>query len=223
MKKIRNKLSWQFYKLSKLFKPKEEEKFTPSEKDIYLVSYPRSGNTWMRVMLAELLYGESGQSLAELGYYMPDSKKLQSIKNTVKSNFHIIKTHDPFMLLRPSEKFRKVIYLIRDPRDVVISWHRFSAVSYYKNDLNQFVIEWVTGRIYPSSWSEHVSSWTGPGYERLNNDICVIKYEDLLEDTYSNLRRVVDFIELKKNEDELTNAIKKASKQSMREKENNGF
>jgi len=141
MAKFRDHLSWQFYKLYKLTKPKEEELFKPSEKDVYLVSYPRSGNTWMRVMLAELMYGESGESLADLGYYMPDSKKPQSLKNTIKSDFHIVKTHDPYMRNRLSENFRKVIYLVRDPRDVVISWHRFSKVSYYKYYLDHFIYE----------------------------------------------------------------------------------
>jgi len=223
MSKIRSHLSWQLYKLHKLLKPEEEEKFIPSEKDVYLVSYPRSGNTWMRVMLAELMYGESGDSLADLGYYMPDSKKPQSIKNTIQSNFHIIKTHDPFMRNRLSENFRKVIYLVRDPRDVVISWHRFSSVSYYKFDLDQFIFEWVTGRIYPTSWSTHVSSWTGPGYEKINIEMCIIKYEDLLVDTITNLQKVADFIDLDKSEDELRKAVKKGSAKQMRKKEKNGF
>ena len=223
MSNILNILSWQFYKLYKLTKPKEEEKFIPSEKDIYLVSYPRSGNTWMRVMLAELMYGESGKSLADLGYYMPDSKKPQLLKETIESDFHIIKTHDVYMESRKSASFKKVIYLIRDPRDVVISWYVQLKTLYYKESLNQFILDWVCGRIYPSSWVDHINSWTGAGFENKNINIFIVRYEDLLLNTIDNLRDVADFLNLEYKEDNLHLAVKKASVKNMKEKYYGGF
>jgi len=57
----------------------------------------------------------------------------------------------------------------------------------------------------------------------MNIEMCIVKYEDLLEDTITNLMKVADFIELDKSEDALRNAIKKASAEQMRKKEKNGF
>lgn len=219
---IRNHISWYLYRLHQISKPKDEY-FKPSDKDVYLVSYPRSGNTWMRVLLAEIIYGESGESLRDLGYYMPDINKPRLMKNVIEVGCHYIKAHDPLMINRRSELFKKVLYIIRDPRDIVISWFRFQSGRLYHKDFNHFFLDWISDRIYPSSWQTHVNSWTGPGIDMNDVDVCVVRYEDLLKDAFSVLKKIMTFLDLDVEPVRIREGIKKASVDKMRRKEKLGF
>ena len=126
--RVNKLISQLFYRLYLVFSEvkHEVEVFVPTEYDYYLVSYPRSGNTWVRVLLAELLYKASGDNLRELQYYIPDIYVRTHVNDIINSKFHIVKSHEKYCKApRKMEKYKRVIYLIRDPRDVVLSHHRY--------------------------------------------------------------------------------------------------
>lgn len=85
--------------------------------DIFLVSYPKSGNTWLRFLFGNLIY-EEGVNFTNIISKIPDiytssKQELDSIKSP-----RIIKSHEPFL-----KCFQKVIYIYRDPKDVVVSYY----------------------------------------------------------------------------------------------------
>jgi aryl sulfotransferase len=102
------------------------------------------------------------------------------------------------------------IYVIRDPRDVCISWAKHSnysideSINFLCNQLS--VLKWINKskfsklpkNIFPlqfvSSWNEHVKSWT-------ENDInvpkLIIKYEDLIIKKEKTIRQIKEFFEEK--------------------------
>ena len=59
---------------------------------IFLVSYPRSGNTWIRHIIAEILYGKHIASLKEIDIYIPDIHKIPITDKT-----RIAKSHFTYM------------------------------------------------------------------------------------------------------------------------------
>lgn len=217
---IQDDVSKIFQKLYSVSKP---EIFHPSEKDIYLVSYPRSGNTWMRVLLAEILYGKSGDSLKDIEYYIPDIHFQPLKRNVLDGDFHIVKSHSQYLRTKEMEKYKRIIYLIRDPRDVVLSHFRYMSARGYENDLDHFLMDWLAGRIWPTSWREHINSWTGIGMERNVADVCVIHYEDLLSEPISQVCKILDFIGLQKGLDAIQRAIELSSPENMRKKEKLGL
>lgn len=219
---IRNFVSWQFYKLYK-FTKLEEEHFQPSCKDIFLVSYPRSGNTWMRVLLTELIYDKVIESLADVEKYIPDIHFNPIKKDVVESEFHVVKSHDPNNPRFKSSNYKKVIYLIRDPRDVVLSHYRYSVGRGYDNDFDHFLLDWVNGRIWPTSWQEHVNSWVGSKDADERSNMIVIKYEDLKSNTVENIKIITNFIGLIINEEDILLAISNSSLSNMKEKEEQGL
>jgi len=143
-------LTNKFLNFYRVLKPKEDF-FKPSKDDIFLVSYPRSGNTWMRTMLAELMYGTSGEDFHDLQYYSPEFHKKQFTKDLIVSEFHIVKSHEPLLVTKQENFYKKVIYMVRDPRDVVLSYFRYSKAHGYEGNFNDFLVDWLTGRIFPSS------------------------------------------------------------------------
>ncbi len=211
-----------FHKLDILFKEKEEF-FSPSINDIYLVSYPRSGSTWLRVMLAEIMFGRSGDSLMELLFFMPEIGETKYIGEVIRTKPYIVKTHENFSIWPQKKNIKKVIYLIRDPRDVLISWYRFQSARFYKFDFDQFMLDALTGRMYPGSWQNHVDSWTEESIRKHDLDICLIKYEDLINDNFNELQKIIHFIGIDRDNKKIQEAIDKSSKEIMKKKEQLGL
>src|SRR2546425_1809027 len=88
--------------------------------DTFIVSYPRSGNTWARFLIANLVHPNATVTFANIEKLIPDtsSQSNRALKRTPRPR--IIKTHQYF-----DPRYRKVIYIVRDPRDVALSYHQF--------------------------------------------------------------------------------------------------
>ena len=120
---------------------------TVLESDIFLVSYPRSGNTWVRNIIAEALYGESGKSLGEIGEYVPDLHKY-NIDEMELAHPRVIKSHFYY-----TKEYKRIIYIVRDPRDVFISYHKYlTQLGTCSSSLKDFVVALCGGDIWPGTW-----------------------------------------------------------------------
>jgi hypothetical protein len=84
--------------------------------DTFLVSFPRSGNTWTRFLMANLAHPGTEVSFANIERLIPDtaSQSSRTLKRTPRPR--IIKSHEYF-----DARYPKVIYIVRDPRDVALS------------------------------------------------------------------------------------------------------
>ena len=105
---------------------------------VWLASFPRSGNTWMRFLLTHLLFEKPEKSF-DIGRYIPDMGlpgELEKAIDTGDGIFEgldgkkviIVKTHDLFSVHRTLRTlpFRTAaaIYIIRNPLDVAASLAR---------------------------------------------------------------------------------------------------
>jgi estrone sulfotransferase len=221
----RQVLSRSLYKLYDLSRPKSPDLFLPQETDFYLVSYPRSGNTWMRVTIAELLYQSSGDSLKELQYYVPDVHRVTFADQVISSHFHVIKSHHPFRIgSKDTKTYKNVIYIIRDPRDVVISYYKYlKGRGDYQADFDQFFSYWLNGKVWPGSWQEHVRSWTEANEKDLGINLHILRYEDLLQDTRNQVCNLATILNVQVDEHLITRVVEAASVKKMRSKEKQGM
>lgn len=221
--KVRRFLSNGFHKLHLWFAPEKSKYFTPSERDLYLVSYPRSGNTWVRAILAELLYGKSGVSIQDLQFYVPDIHVRTRRSNIIAADFHVVKSHSPH-ITRQTKTYRQVIYVLRDPRDVVVSHYRYArALGNDGSGFENFLMDWVAGRIWPCSWQEHVNSWTAPRPYDSTLKLLVVRYEDLVAAPHTQICRLADFLNLVVLPGTIEDVIAKTSVEKMRMREQRGM
>lgn len=221
---IRKFFSRGLTRLNKIIESDYPKHYKPTENDVHLVSFPRSGNTWMRVILAEILYGKSGDGLDDLQYFIPDNQVRFNLNRLVDSEFHVVKSHYPLNYSdSKTKKYNRVIYLIRDPRDVVVSHYRYMSARGYTTDFDNFLIDWVTGRIWPTSWREHVNSWIGIDSKTNDFNICIIRYEDLLSEPIAQVQKAVDIIGIEANLNTVQRALDLASAENMRNKEKLGL
>jgi hypothetical protein len=183
--------------------------------DTFIASYPRSGNTWTRFLIANLLHPERPVTFANIETVIPDATALSSRKLKRVARPRLIKTHEYF-----EPRYRRVIYLVRDPRDVVLSLYNFRRK--YRSVDDSYPIErYVAERFLPGdldvSWGEHVGSWLGT---RMNQpEFLLVRYEDLLHDPPRELRRVASFLGIAASPETLSQAIERSSANRLRQLE----
>ena len=186
--------------------------------DTFIVSYPRSGNTWARFLIANLLHPDLDVTFANIERLIPDtsSQSSRTLKRIPRPRF--IKAHEYF-----DHRYKKVIYLVRDPRDVVISYYDFQRKYRQIEDgypLERYVDDFVQGRLISATWgtwAENVGSWMSTRSKDRN--FLLIRYEDLLADTVRELTRIAVFLGIDPQPNLLRGAIGRSSAEHMRELE----
>jgi hypothetical protein len=183
--------------------------------DIFLASYPRSGNTWVRFLLANLIYPNHEVGFVNIGQLVADPARAS--KKFLKSlpRPRILKSHYPF-----DPRYRKVIYVVRDPRDVAVS-------EYYLNlkkrridpnlSLDGFAVErFLAGNSSDyGSWWENVGSWMVA--RKGDPSFLLVRYEDLLTQTVHELSRIAEFLSINADARHLETAVQRSCFDRMRE------
>ncbi len=191
---------------------------------IWLASYPKSGNTLVRSLLASYFFTRDGICNFEIIkniLQFPEVKlfiknginykdEMETIRNYIKvqetinkkDSVQFLKTHsylfnienNPFTNL---ENSLGVVYVVRDPRNVLISAANHNQISHEKT-LEQIVHGSVMGkndgettRVYTGNWASNYKSWKS--FESASKYL-LIKYEDLIFDKEKTFLKILDFI-----------------------------
>jgi len=169
-----------------------------TEQDVFLVSYPRSGNTWVRFLIANVIKPANfGIDFHNVQEFVPELGRDNDVISRLTPP-RVIKSH---ALYQPS--FPKVIYLVRDGRDVCVSYYYY-RLKLLKDgtSLSEFLRQ---EDHYPSSWAEHIQSWYESGLQRSN--ILFIRYEELLMDPENELSRMLDFVGIEVSREIINKAV----------------
>lgn len=183
--------------------------------DTFVVSYPRSGNTWTRFLIANLVHPDKDVSFANIEKLIPDtsSQSNRALKTTPRPR--IIKTHEYF-----DHRYPKTIYIVRDPRDVVLSYYDFQRKYMQIDDaypLEQYVDDFVNGKLISigwGTWGENVASWIYTRGKR--NTFLLMRYEDMMKDTERELARISEFLDIPADPKRLRQAVESSSADRMR-------
>jgi hypothetical protein len=186
--------------------------------DTMIVSYPRSGNTWTRFLIANLLYPSEDVTFVNIERLIPDTSSISNRALKRARSPRYIKTHEYF-----DHRYPKVIYIVRDPRDVALSYYNFSLKYRHIQDgypIENYVQDFVNGTLISAgwgTWAENVATWvsTRNGSKRF----LLLRYEDMLERTDKELLRVAQFLGITPKPETIERAIRNSSAERMRELE----
>ncbi|WP_010529270.1 sulfotransferase domain-containing protein [Lentibacillus jeotgali] len=181
--------------------------YTCQEDDICLVAYPKSGNNFLLFLVAMLLYRKK-MDWATKGEMIQNvsSEPIENLPNP-----HLVWSHD-----RYDPSYPKVIYLVRDPRDVVISYyHHFRKYYGESRDFDKFFEAFMEGDVGPGMWDASIESWLD-NQEKVKNGFLLVKYEELLENTSKEAKRIISFLNLDRSEQEINEAVNWASFDNMK-------
>ena len=171
--------------------------------DVFIVSYPKSGNTWVRFLLANLLAPEKQISFRNIEDYVPNIYK-SSATLEEREGRRYIKTHHPCYDLYP-----KTVYIYRDGRDALVSYYHYATgKKVFAGTFADFIFSPFVEQF--SSWKEHVTSALDFASEHPDR-ILMLQYEEMLGQALACAARVTAFLEMECDERAIAQAVEKSS------------
>ena len=183
--------------------------------DTFLTSYTKSGNTWTRFLVASLIHCEEPMTLVKADEFIPSTTRSHKALKAVPRP-RILKSHYPF-----DPNYRRVIYIVRDPKDVAVSQYHFKIKCKLIPDgypMEEFIASFVRGDATSyGSWGEHVGSWLAA---RLGDpEFLLIRYEDLHRQTDVEVIRIANFLGIDPTPQRIRWAIEQSTSERMRKLE----
>ena len=197
---------------------------------IWLASYPKSGNTWVRLFLNSLIFAPNETiniNDIKLGqfpvrkYFKDITNNIDDVKEFIQNcnyaqskinldnKIKFFKTHNAFWKIGQDcftndENTKGIIHIVRDPRNVITSIKNHygyenykEALDFMKHENNIIGVKNSTKEedlpTPISSWKLHYNSWKNP--INLKSKYILIKYENLLNNPYSEFSKIIKFIE----------------------------
>jgi len=203
------------------------------KKIIWITSYPKSGNTWMRYLIANYFFNKEKKenfNISEKILYFPIPSYLEKLasrdqllmnpyniskywikiqeeglRSVSDDNVVFLKNHNALVSIEGNDFTNEnlsiaSIYIVRDPRDVVVSY------SHYKNSSYDEVIDilcskklyynFSKSKKFPQieilgSWQFNYTSWRD-GVPKMEKHL--VRYEDLIDDCHTYFSKTVDFL-----------------------------
>jgi hypothetical protein len=184
-----------------------EHTYGVSSQDIFLVSYPRSGNTWVRFMLLQARPDFREEDFQRIEEIIPDMHGPMPWFRCRRTN--LVKSHLTYW-----QPFRRVVYLVRDGRAATYSnWK-------YQRDEGKHGLtfaEYLSSPRWPSTWNDHVAGWVAAPETEL-----VIRYEDILSDPRRHLEALCKLLGWPVDSERISRIVEKSSKDRMRSMEQSG-
>ncbi|XP_023819616.1 sulfotransferase family cytosolic 2B member 1 isoform X2 [Oryzias latipes] len=180
--------------------------FKFKDDDVVAVTYPKSGTTWMQEILPLVLSGGDLTPIQSTVNWdrVPwlEETRLANVVDKMTSPRAMV-SHFPYNLMPSSfhSSKAKVIYVMRNPKDVAVSSFYFHQMASFLEDpgtFDEFLDKFLEGRGFFGKWTDHVSSWK---LAKLGERILFLTYEEMVQDLGAAIRRISDFLCLDLSED----------------------
>ncbi|NXE09104.1 ST3A1 sulfotransferase, partial [Lophotis ruficrista] len=197
------------------------EDFEINDSDIFITTYPKSGTVWTQNILSLIMHEghRNGTENVDLMNRIPWLEY-----NVTNMNYadlplpRLFATHLPYYLVPKGLRNRRgrVIYVTRNPKDVMVSYYHFSKFMTTLEeipDFNLFMERFLAGKVLASSWLDHVTGWCSHA-EDFN--ILFLTYEEMKKDLRSAVLKICNFVGKKLSEEEVDSVVRQATFENMR-------
>ncbi|KAM8847375.1 amine sulfotransferase-like isoform 1-T1 [Synchiropus picturatus] len=194
------------------------------DSDVFVVTYPKSGTIWMQQILllieakgdVKAIGGKDKLSNGDLMPWLELTGHSQAFAAAPSPRLRV--THLPYHLMPAAltQRKGKVIYIARNPKDVLVSYfhfHKLATMLETPKSFDEFFEKFMTGDVYGCRWFEHIKTWYSHR-EELN--MLFITYEEMIRDLRSSVRNIVAFLGKELTEEQLESVVKHSTFDNMR-------
>uniref|UniRef100_A0A8D0GRT2 Sulfotransferase n=1 Tax=Sphenodon punctatus TaxID=8508 RepID=A0A8D0GRT2_SPHPU len=169
------------------------------DSDVLIVTYPKSGTTWMQEILT-LIYDKGDPHVAKS---IPNWARAPWLEHTYfkealqeSAEPRLLTTHMPFQVLAAAlrQSKAKVIYVARNPKDTAVSFYHFHKMARFlpnPGSFEDFLLRFLDGTVQYGSWFKHIKGWLG---QREELSLFYITYEELHQDLRCSIKRLSTFL-----------------------------
>lgn len=203
----------------------------------WLASYPKSGNTWIRCLIASLQNGAAAMNLDDLALALPNAASRAwlagyldvDIGDLTLAELHLLrgaayrrcaaqtlsmlKVHDCYdPMLFPATATLGTVYIVRDPRDIAPSWadHASLDLDAAIRQLGESatIMSGTMSRYRPQA-RQRFGSWSEhvAAWSHAPGPRLLLRYEDLLADPLRETARLADFLGLPTDPAQVARAV----------------
>ncbi|XP_015677052.1 amine sulfotransferase-like [Protobothrops mucrosquamatus] len=155
--------------------------------DIFIITYPKSGTIWTQNIVSLILH-EGHRDETENITLIDRAPWLEY--NILNVDFpscpspRLFSSHLPYYLVPKGLRSRraKIIYVLRNPKDVMVSnyyFHKLSVKVETPKDFSTFFEKFLAGKVFCSSWLDHVEGWYA---HKGDFNILFLSYEEMKKD-----------------------------------------
>ncbi|XP_046583020.1 sulfotransferase 1B1-like [Haliotis rubra] len=176
--------------------------------DVLLCTYPKSGTHWLWEVISMILHEDLEYRENVRGMDMLDFAPM-SLLDSIKSP-RVLGCHFRFQFL-PKEvltKKSKVVYVLRDPKAVAVSFYNMEfgmktvrsydghvPVKEYNGKWEDYLELFLNGDVEYGSWFDHTLGWQQAIEDIPDLEIFLLKYEDMKHDPVSSIQKLSKYLD----------------------------
>lgn len=188
--------------------------------DVLIVAHPRSGSTWLRTMLVNIIQPDANSNPDVFNNQIPGVSIRNMNAVRMLPSPRILTSHTSYLSGLP-----KVVYVVRDGRDALVSYyhytvHRNSTLDNTNgaasdSDFPDFFERYYQGA-YRHIWHKHVESWLGRGKQVMGDRLMVVRFEDMKADSIAFVNQIVQFVGIPADAGQVAAAVEQADLENVR-------
>ena len=200
--------------------------------DWVLMSWGKSGRTWLRVMLSRAYTLKGGFDASELLDFDNLKKRDASLPAVFFTHNNYLRDYTGNQRSKRHFRGKRVVLLVRDPRDVAVS--QFFQWQYRMRPNKKFINDYPPHGASIDAWDfvldkeagvprivDYFNGWASAMPEL--KDVLVVRYEDMRRQPAEVLAKILAFTETDVTPDQVQEAVDFAAYENMKKMEQNSF
>nr|XP_060611044.1 amine sulfotransferase-like [Anolis sagrei ordinatus]XP_060611045.1 amine sulfotransferase-like [Anolis sagrei ordinatus] len=197
------------------------QNFEIRDSDVFIVSYPKSGTRWTQHILSMICYeghrnGTESIDLFDRAPWLEYNFRKMDYANRPSPRHFTTHMHYQFMPMGLGKQRTKIIYVARNPKDVLVSFYHYAKIATNIEEIEDFDIfmeRFLAGKLLGDLWLDHIEGWSD---QKDNLNILFLMYEEMKKNLKSSILKMCNFLGKSLTEKVLDDIVVKASFENMR-------